>query len=43
MQYRSFLIAMLFCSCLADTVSAEEMRRLPIEEYVDSMKAGWIG
>ena len=29
--------------CLCGTALAQEFRRLPVQEYVDKMKAGWIG
>jgi len=34
---------MLVCLCLSATAPAQEFRRLPVQEYVDKMKAGWIG
>ena len=33
----------LVCLCLAGTISAKKFRRLSVDEYVDKMKAGWIG
>jgi len=29
--------------CLYGTALAQEFRRLPVQEYVDKMEAGWIG
>jgi len=43
MQYLRFAIWMLICFGLPNIAAAEEHRRLPVEEYVDKMKAGWIG
>ena len=43
MQYTRFAIWMLICFCSPNIAAAEEHRRLPVEEYVDKMKGGWIG
>ena len=40
---RCIVSALLVWLCLSGTASAQEFRRLPVEEYVDKMKAGWIG
>lgn len=41
--HRPVFRALLACLCLSATAVAEEFRRLSVQEYVDKMKAGWIG
>jgi len=43
MKFLKLLTGMLICLCLHKPAPAQEYRRLPLEEYVDKMKAGWIG
>jgi len=42
-QHLRFAIWVLICFCLPNIAAAEEYRRLPVEEYLDKMKGGWIG
>ena len=43
MKYLKLLTGMLILLCLHKTALAQAYRRLPVGEYVDKMKAGWIG
>jgi hypothetical protein len=43
MKYLKFVTWLLICLCLLKVASAREYRRLPVQEYVDKMKAGWVG
>jgi hypothetical protein len=38
----SFGVSVCFARCL-DTAHAQQVRRLPVNEYRDKMKAGWVG
>jgi len=40
---RRIAVKLLVYLCLCGTIAAQEFRRLPVGEYVDKMKAGWIG
>ena len=37
------VIAFVFVGDVSVTQAAQKFRRLPVKEYVDKMKAGWIG
>ena len=37
------ILEILVYLCLSGTALAQEFRRLSVQEYVDKMKAGWIG
>ena len=39
----SVSLVLLMVICFTARVRGEEFRRLPVSEYVDKMKAGWIG
>ncbi|MBN1901784.1 ADP-ribosylglycohydrolase family protein [Candidatus Sumerlaeota bacterium] len=40
---KNLFFIILICGLLSGTCLSREFRRIPVEEYMDKMKAGWIG